>query len=227
MVNPSARPADAESIPPIILLVEDDHDSLGLHRAHLEMSGMWVATSSKPAEAIGAADDLKPDVIITDVGFSGQPLGLELVRTLKSRPETQRIPLILLSGSSVEQLPPDARRVADLCLLKPVLPERLLETVRGLLVRSAALRQRGDHAREKAHRLSEHSAQLLSRGRDLQAKVDQANVELRVCPECHQPLEWVERGRIGQVEYDYYRWCERGCGLYCYRRGSRKWVRLA
>jgi DNA-binding response OmpR family regulator len=215
---------DADAIPPIILLVEDDRDSLEMYSAFFEMSGMWVATSTAPVEAIDAVDELKPDVIVTDVRFGGEPLGLELIHALKARTETHQIPVIVLSGHGLDELPPGARADADVFLEKPVLPDVLLDNVRGLLSQSRLLRQRGDAARGEAQRLSTKSAHLVTRARAIHARLDTLG---RQCPECSSPLEWIERGRIGGAEYDYYRWCLKGCGLFCYDRDGRKWVKLA
>lgn len=49
----------------------------------------------------------------------------------------------------------------------------------------------------------------------------------RLCPECGELLEWIERNRIEQRELDYYHRCLRGCGLYCYDLGARSWIKLA
>src|SRR3954469_8786656 len=220
----SVPPVEAESIPPIVLLVEDDRDTLEMYSAFFEMSGVWVATSTSPIEAIDAVDELKPDVVVTDVGFSGEPLGLELVHTLKARADTRGIPLIVLSGRALDDLPVATRQTADVCLEKPVLPDLLLDNVRRLVSRSRLLRQRGDNARERAQRLTAKSTDLVNRGHAIQSRIDNL---VRQCPDCGNPLEWIERGRIGGAEYDYYRWCFKGCGLFCYDRDARKWVKLA
>jgi len=49
----------------------------------------------------------------------------------------------------------------------------------------------------------------------------------RLCPACGCSLEWVERGTIGGISFDYFRWCLEGCGLYCFDRSRSKWVKLA
>jgi hypothetical protein len=49
----------------------------------------------------------------------------------------------------------------------------------------------------------------------------------RTCPQCEKPLDWLERRPLNGVQYDYYRWCERGCGLYCYDLNASNWIKLA
>ena len=58
---------------------------------------------------------------------------------------------------------------------------------------------------------------------------DTFETAVRPCPSCGTRLEWLEPGTVAGVEYDYYRWCEHGCGLYCYQRSApagRRWVKL-
>src|SRR3954470_16932157 len=215
--------AEHDTIPPIILLVDADRDAREMYTTFFEMSGMWVATTTGPGEAVDAVDELKPDVIIANVDCATRPLDRDLVAALAHRDDTVHIPLIVLSGDPASDLPADVRRDADLCLEKPVLPDRLLADVRLLVDHSRTLRARGDAAREKAHRLADKSAALAERARTIHERVDRP----RTCPDCGTPLEWIERGRISGVEYDYFRWCDKGCGLYCYDCEAHRWVKLA
>jgi CheY-like chemotaxis protein len=212
-----------ESIPPIVLLVEQDRDTLDMYSAFFEMSGMWVATSTVPQEALAAVDELQPDIVVAGVGGDGDRSGIHLVQTLKQGELTARIPVIVLSGRGMDDLSVDCREIADICLEKPVLPDQLLDSINQLLARSRVLRQRGTDAMATAQRLSAKSSELLSRGQSIRERIDSA----RDCPQCGRPLEWIERGRIGGTEFDYYRWCGKGCGLFCYDGDARKWVKLA
>jgi hypothetical protein len=84
------------------------------------------------------------------------------------------------------------------------------------------LRRRSANARTRAENLIQHSTRLLQA--QLAARDTGAT---RGCPACGGALSWIEKGRIGGVEYDYYRWCQHGCGLYCYDCAGAKWVKLA
>jgi CheY-like chemotaxis protein len=222
-MNTDASPANA-GFPPIVLLVEDDRDTLEMYSTFFEMSGVWVAQSTAPREALGSVAELRPDLIITDVGFSGSPAGADLVHTLKSRPETRDIPVIVLSGRSSEEIPPATREEAELCLVKPVLPDVLLGFARELIERGHALRDRSDEVRTKSALLRDRSNALLARGKP---QTSDSVPEPRVCPECSTPLIWVERQCLEGIEYDYYRACPTGCGLYCFDRAAGRWVTLA
>jgi uncharacterized protein with PIN domain len=96
--------------------------------------------------------------------------------------------------------------------------------VRELIAKSRDLRERADAAREKSHQLTEKSVRLIERSAADAERVDLRN---RRCPGCRRMLEWIERGTVGGTEYDYYRWCTQGCGLYCFNRRNGAWLKLA
>jgi CheY-like chemotaxis protein len=219
-MNTDASSAKA-GFPPIVLLVEDDRDTREMYSAFFELSGVWVAQSTAPREALGSVTELRPDLIITDVGFSGSPAGADLVHVLKSRPETRDIPVIVLSGRSAEEIPPATREAAELCLVKPVLPDVLLAHARALIERSQGVGDRSDAAREQAAALRDPAMTPAT------AQTSGSVPEPRGCPQCSTPLVWVERQRLEGIEYDYYRECPTGCGLYCFDCTAGRWVTLA
>jgi hypothetical protein len=95
---------------------------------------------------------------------------------------------------------------------------------RRVLAASHGLRERSTRLTTKARTLRERSDLLLQKEAPLEARPDDRR---RNCPQCGGPLEWLERGTIGGVEYDYYRWCARACGLYCYDRTAGQFQKLA
>jgi CheY-like chemotaxis protein len=200
MTNAPGDQHEQAALPPIVLMVEDDPDMLDMYSTYFESDGVWMATAVSPDEGLGAVEELRPDVVITDIGFGGQPDGVDFVHMLKERPETRNIPLIVLTGLPAADLPETMRHGADLFLRKPVPAQALLVNVRRLMESSGTLRARAANARVEA-------------------------VKSR-CPACRGPLEWVERASLEGREYDYYRPCPRGCGLYCFEPGARKWVKL-
>jgi hypothetical protein len=46
-------------------------------------------------------------------------------------------------------------------------------------------------------------------------------------PQCRSALDWIERGTIGGIEYDYCHWCPKACGLFCYDRTAGEFLKLA
>jgi CheY-like chemotaxis protein len=214
-----APPGD--DVPPIVLFVEDEADTLEMYSTFFEMSGMWVAKSRTPAEALARALELRPDLVVTDVAVAGHPEGARFVEAIKAHAETRDVPLIVLTGETSKHFPAAVLKAADLCLVKPVLPDALLMDVQRLIALSHTLRDRCQRAQR-----ADSTAEVISPVRPVYLPADVSDVKDRPCPSCGSPLEWLERGRIGGLEYDYYRWCRQGCGLQCYDLTAGRWVKL-
>ena len=140
----------------------------------------------------------------------------DLIGTLKGDPQMRSLPVILLADRKPQSL--EAARLADLCLQQPVSGDELVASSRSLIARSHELRQRRDRNRPLADALGMTSGTVAKQS---------AVSAIRACPGCGQSLEWIESGRLLGVEYDYYRWCVNGCGLYCYELRVDSWVKLA
>jgi CheY-like chemotaxis protein len=222
-VTMAEQETEQSHIPPIVLLVEDENDTRDMYAVSLEMAGFWVATADDPDAAMDTVKELQPHLIVASITFDGRTDGLRFVRAVKAEPATQEIPLVVLSGRPPEDLPRGARDHAVLVLLKPVTPDRLATELRRVLERSRGLRAKSATLSAKTERLLHKSAQLRVRADAINDSLPRA----RACPTCGARLDWVERGSIGGIEYDYYRWCVNACGLYCYDRTSDKFVRLA
>jgi DNA-binding response OmpR family regulator len=219
------QPEQLNEIPPIVLLVGTDQDAREMFTVLLESSGFWVASAAEPDTALPSVAELRPNLILTDLGAGadGSARALEFVHTVKTDEAAHGIPVLLLSARTADELP-DTCEEADALLLKPVMPEVLLSRIRELIAKSRDLRERADAAREKGHRLTERSMRLLERSAANAESVDLRN---RRCPGCRRRLEWMERATVGGTEYDYYRWCTHGCGLYCFDRRNGAWLKLA
>jgi DNA-binding response OmpR family regulator len=222
MTQPSK--AVAGEIPPIVLLVDPESDTRDMYATSLEMSGYWVAVAGGPDEGMTAAVELQPAVIVASLSFDGRIDGLRFVRAVTESPATEQIPLVVLSGRPLDDLPRGARDHASLLLVKPVPPDQLTREIRDVVQRSQDLRAKSDALAAKAQRLRDKSADLLQRSAEIDAALDDRT---RRCPACDSPLEWLERGTIGGIEYDYYRWCANACGLYCFDRGAGRFLKLS
>lgn len=181
-----------------------------------------MATAEDPDEAVQVASDLRPNVIVVDPPVADGSCGADLVGAFKSEPATQDIPVVVLSGRPLGGLSPSTRQ-ADLLVEIPIRPDDLLERIKPLLVRVAEVRRRSDESCAAGRRLMAKSDKLLRKSQDL---ADKLAATTRACPDCSAQLEWIERGTIGGVEYDFYRWCRNGCGLYCFDRTGNRWMRL-
>ncbi len=85
----------------IILLVEDNHSFRELAAYTLSSMGCEVVTAIDGAEALLRVDEIAPDLIVSDV-MMPRLNGFELVRALRSNPETESIPIILLTAKGEE-----------------------------------------------------------------------------------------------------------------------------
>jgi DNA-binding response OmpR family regulator len=90
-------------MPPIrVLIVEDEHDIAGLIQHTLLKEGYaHVEVVHTGDAALRAAAVAPPDVIILDVNLPTLS-GFEVCRTLRSRPETATVPVIMLTARAAE-----------------------------------------------------------------------------------------------------------------------------
>jgi putative two-component system response regulator len=125
-------PASAvpEARPLRVLLVDDDPGLLVLLRTTFEIIDIDVEESRSVAEAERRIAARPPDVIVLDVAM---PVvnGISFCRTLKARPETSAIPVVVLSGSGSNEDEAKAAG-ADAFLRKPFSPLDLLGIVEQL-----------------------------------------------------------------------------------------------
>ena len=82
-----------------VLVVDDEADLLTLVRLTLEYEDRMsvVATASTPGEAIAAAEETRPDLVILDQMLGGPVTGLQVAERLReAHPDT---PVILFSAA--------------------------------------------------------------------------------------------------------------------------------
>lgn len=206
----------SRELPPIALLVDEHRDRLELYSRCLELDGLWVATTRVSSEAVAAAEEIKPDIIVADTDAHPGDAA-EAIVALKHHAALGRVPIIALTSGM------GGGTVADAVLVKPVEPSLLLRLTRELLVRSAQVRATANDVRERAAAARLKAALTLERSTHV-ARASPS--QTRHCPECDNALEWIEHALIGGVIYDYYRWCLTGCGLFCYDRSHEKWIKL-
>ena len=133
---------------PHVLLVEDEPAQREVLTYNLEAEGFDVAKVDNGDEALVMVDEVQPDVIILDWMLPGVS-GIEVCRRLKSRSETRKIPVIMLTARSEE-----ADRVrgletgADDYVIKPYSVIELMARVRTQLrrVRPSSVGERLDYA---------------------------------------------------------------------------------
>jgi two-component system phosphate regulon response regulator PhoB len=121
-----------------ILVVDDEPDITALVAYHLAKAGYRVSTAANGPDALKAAREERPDIVILDVMLPGVS-GYDVLAELRRREETRDVGVILLTARREE---PDRIRGlslgADDYLTKPFSPAELGLRVNALLRRLAA-----------------------------------------------------------------------------------------
>ena len=119
------------------LIVDDEIHIIQVLAIKLRSNGFEVVTANNGQEALEAALEHEPDVIITDYQMPVMD-GLGLIENLRKQEQTAQIPVIMLTArdfaiesGAIEQLKISA------CLSKPFSPRELLEKVREVIAQTA------------------------------------------------------------------------------------------
>ena len=115
-----------------ILLVEDDRNAARLLRTLFELENHHVVVTPAYQEVVPALRQVLPDAVLMDVLIQGQET-IELVRQMRQEEDMTHIPVVMTSGMDCRWRCLEAG--ADLFVLKPFLPDQLVEAVIGLLKR--------------------------------------------------------------------------------------------
>jgi CheY-like chemotaxis protein len=117
-----------------VLLVEDDEDSRDFLKTMLEYYGAAVSSVQSVDEACRVLQNVRPDVVITDIGLRQKP-GTWLLEEVRGSPRLIGLPVIAVTGRVV---PPTLKKMFSGFLEKPVDVEQLCATILRLLRREAA-----------------------------------------------------------------------------------------
>ncbi len=118
-----------------VLVVEDEEDILNLVEYNLSNNGFDVKGVGTGEDALRVATKEKPDLIILDLMLPGVD-GIEVCRSLKSGPDTQKIPIIMLTARSEEaDVVSGLELGADDYITKPFSPRVLVARSRAVLRR--------------------------------------------------------------------------------------------
>src|SRR5829696_2896492 len=115
-----------------ILIVEDEEPLTLLLRYNLEAEGYEVDTAARGDEGDLKLKESTPDLVVLDWMLQGLS-GIELCRRLRARPETKRLPIIMLTARGEE-----SERIrglstgADDYIVKPFSVPELLARVKGV-----------------------------------------------------------------------------------------------
>jgi CheY-like chemotaxis protein len=120
-------------MPKRILIVEDDADLRRMFRTVLSMAGYDVQEAGDGVEALYLVENRLPDLIVLDLVLRALD-GLSVQQELAARAITRRIPIVIVTGSTIDTSSLDVACV----LRKPVMPDELVRTVKSCLASGAA-----------------------------------------------------------------------------------------
>ena len=113
-----------------VMLIEDDATMLSLLRTLLKMEGFETSTLEDREDLLEALRREKPDVILLDVNLVFGN-GIDFVRRIRADNILEKIRVIMSSGMPLEAECLAAG--ADSFLLKPYMPDTLVNAIRSIL----------------------------------------------------------------------------------------------
>src|SRR5205823_12167196 len=122
-----------------VLAVDDQPDMLTIVVRALEQDQYTVSKATSGQEALRMIDEHMPDLVVLDYKMTGMD-GMTVVKTLRAKPETQRLPVLMLTAMTDE---PSTRAgfeagVTDY-VTKPFSIPQLTARVRACLARTQLL----------------------------------------------------------------------------------------
>jgi DNA-binding response OmpR family regulator len=115
---------------PKILIVEDDQAMTHLLEKLLSLDGFESIATPRPEAVLSTLRQAKPNLVVMDLHL-GQVNTLDILGELRSDPELKSTPVIVVSGLDAEE---DCQRAgADVFMLKPYSPSKLLEIIKQLI----------------------------------------------------------------------------------------------
>jgi two-component system phosphate regulon response regulator PhoB len=126
-----------------ILVVDDEEDILDLVEYNLKQNNYKVTCVATGEDALEAARSIKPDLILLDLMLPGVD-GFEVCRILKKDPDTQEIPVVMLTAKGEDiDVVTGLELGADDYITKPFSPHVLIARVRAALrKKSSAIPER-------------------------------------------------------------------------------------
>jgi len=123
------------AIAPLVLLVDDHHDTRDMYAEYLAHAGLRVVQATDGDHGLWKILALRPDVVVMDLGMPVVD-GWEATRQIKSRAKTRFTPVIALTGHvGPDHLRRAADAGADAVLTKPCAPDELHRIIQELLGR--------------------------------------------------------------------------------------------
>jgi DNA-binding response OmpR family regulator len=120
----------------MVLVIDDDPVILELLRVNFEIEGFDVVTARDGDEGFALAQELQPDVVISDIMMPRRD-GLQLLSDLKGDPSTETLPVILLSAKAQKsEVEHGLDMGADDYITKPFDPIQLIDRLNAVVGKS-------------------------------------------------------------------------------------------
>ena len=121
------------SVRPAILVVDDDPEMLDIMDSLLADEGYTVFTAENGVEALEAARDHLPSLILLDIHMPEMD-GLQACKELKSDETTKSIPIVMLTvAGEMNEIEKAMRYGAQTYVTKPCAKEQILKIVQDIL----------------------------------------------------------------------------------------------
>jgi two-component system, sensor histidine kinase len=122
---------------PIVLVADDDRDTRELYRACFDTNGYRTAEAGTGSQAIAAAVEIVPAVLLTDYVLPDID-GVTIARRLRADPRTAGIRILMVTGYPNPELERYAAAAGiERVFLKPCLPQTVMREVSRVLGRRA------------------------------------------------------------------------------------------
>jgi two-component system cell cycle response regulator DivK len=150
MSKPGILSSVALSTPVSVLLAEYHDDTRALYGDYLKRAGCTVEEAADGREALAKAITRRYDVVITETRLPGID-GYSLCQLLRRDASTMSTPVIVVTGDAMLCDLERARAAgADATLVKPCLPQALLEEMQKLMERRQSRQENVDSTAARA-----------------------------------------------------------------------------
>jgi two-component system, chemotaxis family, chemotaxis protein CheY len=118
---------------PVILLVDDDADTLEMSQMALAADGFHTMGTRDGMSVAQQVESVRPDAVVTDLQLHGTT-GWGVMQSVKRSERDRAIPVVLLTGYSSPEISRQAQELGCAAVLtKPCTPDALASVLRRVL----------------------------------------------------------------------------------------------